>query len=136
MPQLKSHLSEKLTMPLLSLKLISMEDVNKNADRLILKSVTVKKIPDTVIKHYCVWYLFNCNSLYFWAESRKICMGVFFSHFVLLLSIFPSKIMEEWNNQLYEVWFLQAKGQLISECPYEIIVCPKIATKKFLKFLP
>ena len=36
MPQLKSHLSEKLTMPLLSLKLISMEDVNKNADRLII----------------------------------------------------------------------------------------------------
>jgi hypothetical protein len=23
-----------------------------------------------------------------------------------------------------------AKGQIISECPYEIIVCPKIATKK------
>ena len=40
MPQLKSHLSEKLTMPLLLLKLISMlismQDVNKNADRLII----------------------------------------------------------------------------------------------------
>ena len=29
-----------------------------------------------------------------------------------------------------------AKGQIISECPYEIIVCPKIATKKFPRFLP
>ena len=28
------------------------------------------------------------------------------------------------------------KGQIISECPYELIVCPKIATKKFLRFLP
>ena len=30
----------------------------------------------------------------------------------------------------------QIKGQMISECPYEIIVCPKIATKKFPRFLP
>ena len=28
------------------------------------------------------------------------------------------------------------KGQIISECPYEIIVCPKISTKKFPRFLP
>ena len=28
-----------------------------------------------------------------------------------------------------------AKGQIISECPYEIIVYPKIATKKFPRFL-
>ena len=28
------------------------------------------------------------------------------------------------------------KGQLISECPYEIIIYPKIATKKFPRFLP
>ena len=27
------------------------------------------------------------------------------------------------------------KGQIISECPYEIIVYPKIATKKFPRFL-
>ena len=30
----------------------------------------------------------------------------------------------------------QVKGQIISECPYEIIVYPKIATKKFPRFLP
>ena len=29
----------------------------------VIKNVTLKKIADTVIKHYCVWYLFNCNSL-------------------------------------------------------------------------
>ena len=28
------------------------------------------------------------------------------------------------------------EGQMISECPYEIIVCPKIATKTFPRFLP
>jgi len=28
------------------------------------------------------------------------------------------------------------KGQIISKCPYEIIVYPKIATKKFPRFLP
>ena len=28
-----------------------------------------------------------------------------------------------------------AQGQIISECPYEMIVCPKIATKKFPRFL-
>ena len=28
------------------------------------------------------------------------------------------------------------KGQIISECPYEIIVYPKIATKKFPRFVP
>ena len=27
-------------------------------------SVTVKKIPDTVVFYYSVWYLFNCNTLY------------------------------------------------------------------------
>ena len=28
------------------------------------------------------------------------------------------------------------KGQIISECPYDIIVSPKIPTKKFPRFLP
>ena len=28
------------------------------------------------------------------------------------------------------------KSQIISECPYEIIVSPRIATKKFPRFLP
>ena len=31
---------------------------------------------------------------------------------------------------------LTAKGQIVSECPYEKIVCPKIATKKIPRFLP
>ena len=31
---------------------------------------------------------------------------------------------------------LSNKGQIISECPYEKIVCPKIATKEFPRFLP
>ena len=31
---------------------------------------------------------------------------------------------------------LPGKGQIISECPYEIIVYAKITTKKFPRFLP
>ena len=43
------------------------------------------------------------------------------------------RIWIEWKGTLLE---LQVKGQIISECPYEIIVYPKIATKKFPRFLP
>ena len=35
-----------------------------------------------------------------------------------------------------EIFCEIVKGQIISECPYEIIVCPKIAMKKFPRFLP
>ena len=31
---------------------------------------------------------------------------------------------------------VDTKGQIISECPYEIIVYPKIATKNFRDFCP
>ena len=31
---------------------------------------------------------------------------------------------------------VQFKGQIVSECPYEKIVSPKIPTKKFPRFLP
>ena len=34
-----------------------------------------------------------------------------------------------------DVFVITSKGQIISECPYEIIVYPKIATKKFPRFL-
>ena len=40
------------------------------------------------------------------------------------------------NTNVHMAKILQAKGQIISECPYEIIVSPKIATKKFPRFLP
>ena len=45
--------------------------MEKKVKKCNLKSVTVKKIPDTVVKHYCVWYLFNCNSLYFGVGPYK-----------------------------------------------------------------
>ena len=41
----------------------------------------------------------------------------------------------ETANAIFWI-YLGGKGQIISECPYEKIVCPKIATKKFLRFLP
>ena len=37
------------------------------------------------------------------------------------------------KKQTLDYYFL--KGQIISECPYEKIVYPKIATKKFQRFL-
>ena len=44
------------------------------------------------------------------------------------------------RNKLFDIPFttfgVLCKGQIISECPYEIIVFPKIATKKFPRFLP
>ena len=41
------------------------------------------------------------------------------------------------KKKLHKNFFaLASKGQIISECPYEIIVYPKIATKKFPRFLP
>ena len=43
-------------------------------------------------------------------------------------------VLLEIGNSALEIETV--KGQIISECPYEIIVCPKIATKKFLRFLP
>ena len=53
---------------------------------------------------------------------------------------FKNLIKDQQGNFNYEwdkrqvLW--NAKGQIISECPYEIIVYPKIATKKFPRFLP
>ena len=34
-------------------------------NKCVIKTVTVKKIPDTVVFYYCVWYLFNCNTALF-----------------------------------------------------------------------
>ena len=41
-------------------------------------------------------------------KVEKVYVGVFSIHFVPLISILASKIMEEWNDQLYKLWFLQA----------------------------
>ena len=47
-----------------------------------------------------------------------------------LLQSLDSKFLSSMHN------FKDFKGQIISECPYEIFVYPKIATKKFPRFLP
>ena len=44
-------------------------------------------------------------------------------------------IIEDNFGQLHNLHYL-AKGQLISKCPYEIIVSSKIPTKLFLDFCP
>ena len=43
-------------------------------------------------------------------------------------------LCKEWW-QIQSLYRYVCKGQIISECPYEIIVYPKIATKKFPRFL-
>ena len=68
-----------------------------------------------------------------WANT---CMGhkspdlnvlaLYMIQFEFLMSPFVCSIFLESQT---------GKGQIISECPYEKIVCPKIATKKFPRFL-
>ena len=54
----------------------------------------------------------------------------------VLNEIILKKYAESLKKIVGAVWELPAKGQIISECPYEIIVCPKISTKKIPRFLP
>ena len=58
----------------------------------LIKSVTVKKIPDTVVKHYCVWYLFNCNSLYVISSKRSWTMWIK-SHPMMRLRVYVREII-------------------------------------------
>ena len=44
----------------------------------------------------------------------------------------PSKM---FDAEIRGIDMEETKGQIISECPYEIIIYPKIATKKFPRFL-
>ena len=49
--------------------------------------------------------------------------------------------LQIWNCEMEKYDLLnkfgrEFKGQIISECPYEIIVYPKRPTKKFPRFLP
>ena len=60
------------------------------------------------------WFLeffsdfFHSNSFIFEPKLEKIYIGVFSTHYVPLISILASKIMEEWNDQFYKLWLLQA----------------------------
>ena len=62
--------------------------------------------------------------------ERKITLrNIFFFNF-------PSIIKEDKSHQ---IWFSKtgsAKGQLISKCPFGVIVSTKIPTKKFDNFCP
>jgi hypothetical protein len=42
----------------------------------------------------------------------------------------PNIALLNYVKRVNYSFHLIGKGQIISECPYEIIVCPKIATKK------
>ena len=47
----------------------------------------------------------------------------------------PQKASRNEDIDKQKVWVIP-KGQIISECPYEIIVSPIRPTKKFPRFLP
>ena len=50
---------------------------------------------------------FRSNSFIFESKVEKIYMGVFSTHFVTLILILATKVLEEQNRQLYKCWFLQ-----------------------------
>ena len=55
---------------------------------------------------------------------------------VFISKEFKNNYAENMNKIMEVIWELSAKGQIISECPYEIIVSPIRPTKKFPRFLP
>ena len=50
--------------------------------------------------------------------------------------ILPNDILDVEKQEFETILQNLTKGQIISEYPYEIIVSPKIPTKKFPRFLP
>ena len=54
----------------------------------------------------------------------------------LVIGLPLSSVVKRVREQVHCLIAFGTKGQIISECPYEIIVCPKIATKNFPRFLP
>ena len=60
----------------------------------------------------------------------------------MLKKLRKDSIFEKFHTSVYKLkieisyFFGAGKGQIISECPYEIIVWTKIPTKKFPRFLP
>ena len=54
----------------------------------------------------------------------------------VLNEIILKKYAESLKKIVGAVWELPAKGQLISKCPFGVIVWTKIPTKFFPRFLP
>ena len=93
-----------------------------------------------------IFNLFSFLSNYSWQYKIKSNL-IFDFLFIFEKQLFLSNCKRQggflcWNT-MAEIpkfcsrsFFCFLKGQIISECPYEIIVYPKIATKKFPRFLP
>ena len=74
---------------------------------------------------------FNFDTLsYFWGYTRSSHIAIFGTGKQSHLLNFA--LREYSLSRVY----VHCKGQIISECPYEIIVSPKIPTKKIPRFLP
>ena len=102
---------------------------------------------------YCVWcHLYLSQKWVILSKLSYLSLVVEESQILELSQLlkwksFPSR---QPQNSLYFSCFLRSqypisqdicstgctKGQIISECPYEKIVYPNIATKKFPRFLP
>ena len=83
----------------------------------------------------------------FWQIFLKLVMLWVFKYLLPSYANYYFSCKKSWNCWVLHKHFkncvfrwkrklIYIKGQIISECPYEIIVSPKIPTKKFPRFLP
>ena len=83
---------------------------------------------------------------FYWKIKQLICL----TESVFCIDVQPKTekplVASGGEDDICYIWDLESgevkqkltdfKGQIISECPYEIIVSPKIPTKKIPRFLP
>ena len=104
------------------------------------------------------WFGVTLGHLFTSAPWCKTFLTLIFAmHYIYKKNQILNDLQKNASHQMHEIfhskirfisgtrkplWFSpswqvkQSKGQIISECPYEIIVYPKIATKKFPRYLP
>ena len=71
----------------------------------------------------------SCSFVFEPKVEKNIHSSVFSTHFMPLISMFVPKIMEEWNNQLKKLWFLQATED---QKKFEVVAIQKILAQNLL----
>ena len=96
-----------------------------------LKTETEETVLSAVVRwcrHNKLWNDFS--GVYFQA-----CNYLSTNYFAIIFRGIYSDKETKFEKKNHPLSFDVTKGQIISECPYEIIVWTKIATKKFPRFL-
>ena len=132
----------------------SQSPVNKGGTAnvmLILRQIPgFKETFDNQVIHFLKWNGFKSPTIHdFEDTSAQLSLCIYRYHITLgdkrrlpiIFNLFSHNLTWSiYNLKKTRISFdmrdIVFKGQIISECPYEIIVYPKIATKKFLRFLP